>query len=131
MESTIQRRISILACRDLVRAYEHLVRVFGLGPGQLSRVVHGRVVHGELEAGDGMVWLHPESERFRLLSPSTVGAATGMVAVLVEDLDAHFRRAVAEGADIIYEPVDQPYGFRKYGARDPEGGLWSFMRPIT
>lgn len=29
-------------------------------------------------------------------------------------------------------PEDQtsmPYGYREYGARDPEGGPWSFMRP--
>jgi hypothetical protein len=23
-----------------------------------------------------------------------------------------------------------PYGVREYGARDHEGGLWSFMQPI-
>jgi len=30
----------------------------------------------------------------------------------------------------VYEPTDQPYGHREYGARDNEGGLWSFMKPI-
>jgi uncharacterized glyoxalase superfamily protein PhnB len=27
----------------------------------------------------------------------------------------------------VYGPVDQPYGYREYAARDPEGHLWSFM----
>jgi uncharacterized glyoxalase superfamily protein PhnB len=35
-------------------------------------------------------------------------------------------RSVEAGADIIVEPIDQPYGIREYGARDPEGQLWFF-----
>jgi hypothetical protein len=27
-------------------------------------------------------------------------------------------------------PTNQPYGYREYSARDPEGGLWSFMKPL-
>lgn len=34
------------------------------------------------------------------------------------------------GGEIVYEPVDQPYGYREYSARDHEGGLWSFMKPL-
>jgi uncharacterized glyoxalase superfamily protein PhnB len=49
---------------------------------------------------------------------------------MVEDVDGHFRHAAERGAGIVYEPVDQPYGYRKYSARDPEGGLWSFMKPL-
>jgi uncharacterized glyoxalase superfamily protein PhnB len=49
---------------------------------------------------------------------------------MVDDVDSHFRHAAERGADIVYEPVDQPYGYREYSARDPEGGLWSFMKPI-
>jgi uncharacterized glyoxalase superfamily protein PhnB len=35
-------------------------------------------------------------------------------------------RPVGAGADIIEEPVDQPYGVREYGTRDLEGQLWYF-----
>jgi uncharacterized glyoxalase superfamily protein PhnB len=130
LETTVQRRISILVYRDLEAAYEYLERVFGLGPGQLTRDGDGHVVHGELQAGDGVVWLHPESPQFGLASPRTVGAATATMAVMVDDVDAHFRHAQAEGAVIDYEPVDQPYGYREYSARDSEGGLWSFMKSL-
>ena len=104
--------------------------MFGLGPGQLTRDGDGRVVHGELQAGDGVVWLHPEAPQFGLASPRTVGAATASVAVMVDDVDAHFEHARSHGATIDYEPVDQPYGYREYSARDSEGGLWSFMKPL-
>lgn len=88
------------------------------------------VVHGEIHAGDGVIWLHRESPEFGLASPRTLGAATASLAVIVDDVDAHFRQAVDRGATIEYEPVDQPYGYREYSARDSEGGLWSFMSPL-
>jgi uncharacterized glyoxalase superfamily protein PhnB len=130
LDSNIQRRISIIVYRDLEGAYQHLVDVFGLGPGQLTRDDVGTVVHGEVHAGDGVIWLHPEAPDFGLASPKTLGAASGCTAVMVDDVDGHFRHAAGRGADIVYEPVDQPYGYREYSARDPEGGLWSFMKPL-
>jgi MerR family transcriptional regulator, thiopeptide resistance regulator len=130
LDTTVQRRISILVYADLEGAYEYLMRVFGLGPGQLTRSEDGTVVHGELQAGDGVVWLHPESDAFGLSSPRKLGAVTATMAVMVDDVDAHYRHVMSEGAQIDYEPVDQPYGYREYSARDSEGGLWSFMKPL-
>lgn len=130
LDAGVQTRISILLYSDLESAYDYLVTVFGLGPGQLTRDDAGRVVHGELRAGDGVVWLHPETSEFGLASPRSLGAATASIAVLVDDVDAHFRHASERDADIVYEPVDQPYGYREYSARDGEGGLWSFMKPL-
>jgi MerR family transcriptional regulator, thiopeptide resistance regulator len=130
LDTTVQRRISILVYADLETAFNHLIEVFGLGPGELTRDDSGRIVHGELHAGDGVVWLHPETAEFGLASPRTVGASTAMIAVMVDDVDAHFRHAASHGASIRYEPIDQEYGYREYGAYDSEGGLWSFMKPL-
>jgi hypothetical protein len=41
------------------------VDVFGFGPGQLTRDDDGTVIHGEVHAGDGVIWLHPEAPDFR------------------------------------------------------------------
>jgi DNA-binding transcriptional MerR regulator len=130
LEATMQRRISILVYSNLEAAYDFLVRVFGLGRGELTRDDTGRVVHGELQAGDGVVWLHRESPDYGLASPRSLGASTACMAVMVDDVDAHFRHAAEHGAEIIYEPVDQAYGYREYSARDCEGGLWSFMKAL-
>ncbi len=126
----VEQRIQILVYADLEAALTHLVEVFGLGPGELTRDGSGQPVHGTIDAGDGEIWLHPESAEFGLASPRTLGAATSMVAVMVDDVDAHHERAKALGAVVVYPPVDQPYGYREYSARDPEGGLWSFMKPL-
>jgi uncharacterized glyoxalase superfamily protein PhnB len=53
-----------------------------------------------------------------------------MVAVMVDDVDAHHAHAKAKGATIRYAPMDQPYGYREYAAYDCEGHLWSFMKPL-
>jgi len=45
-------------------------------------------------------------------------------------VDAHHRHAAANGANILYPPTDQEYGYREYSARDCEGHLWSFMKPL-
>ena len=56
-------------------------------------------------------------------------AAVGMMAkgtyatvVLASaDLDGVFERVQASGADVIQEPIDQPYGVRDCAFRDPAG----------
>lgn len=129
-ETLVERRISVLVYSDLEAAYDFLVRVFQLGPGKLFRDGEGRVVHGELQAGDGVVWLHPELPRAKLASPRTLGGSSSTMAVIVDDVDAHFQAATAAGAKIEHPPVDEPYGYREYSAWDSEDQLWSFMKPL-
>ena len=40
-------------------------------------------------------------------------------------VDAHHARAVAAGATVVHDLVDQPYGSREYAVTDPEGNVWS------
>ena len=131
LDTTIDRRISILVCADIEAEHDYLIRVFGLGPGELSRDPEGNAVHAEIHAGDGEFWLHVESDEFGLHAPKTLGGASATMAVMVDDVDAHHAHAVEQGADIRYAPVDQPYGYREYSATDPEGHLWSFMKPLA
>src|SRR6266540_480829 len=123
--------LPLVVYADIAAAHDWLVRVFGLGPGRVDRDKEGRAVHGELYAGDGVIWMHREEKASALASPRSVGAATASVAVMVDDVDAHYRHATSEGATIVYEPVDQPYGYRVYSAHDLEGHLWSFMKPFA
>ncbi|MER6834871.1 VOC family protein [Streptomyces cellulosae] len=43
------------------------------------------------------------------------------------DCDALFERVRAAGADVIQEPVDQPYGMRDCAFRDPAGNMVRFL----
>ena len=52
------------------------------------------------------------------------------VTVMVPDVDAHCVRARAEGARLVSEPRDQPWGLRDYEAVDLEGRVWNFSQHV-
>jgi predicted enzyme related to lactoylglutathione lyase len=45
-----------------------------------------------------------------------------------EDCDATFERVRASGAEVLQEPVDQPYGVRDCAFRDPAGNMLRFTQ---
>ena len=54
-----------------------------------------------------------------LIAKGSYGALT----LASDDLDALFDQLVSHGADIVQEPMDQPYGERDCAVRDPAGNL--------
>jgi DNA-binding transcriptional MerR regulator len=130
IDTAVQRRIPGLVYADIEAAYHYLTEVFGLEPGRLDRGEDGVVRHGEVGAGDGVIWLHCVSPRFGLDSPLHTGVETAGLSIMVDDVDAHYLKVKATGATIAYELADMPYGVREYGVRDLEKRLWSFMTPL-
>ncbi|MEU5877403.1 VOC family protein [Spirillospora sp. NPDC047279] len=54
------------------------------------------------------------------------------VVFTTDDVDAVFERIAASGADVLQEPMDQPYGVRDCAFRDPSGNLLRFnQRPAA
>lgn len=47
--------------------------------------------------------------------------ALGPIVFRTEDLDAAFERVRASGAEVLQEPIDQPWGPRDCAFRDPSG----------
>jgi DNA-binding transcriptional MerR regulator/uncharacterized glyoxalase superfamily protein PhnB len=127
----LAQRLTLLVYNDIEAVHDHLVAVFGFGPGAITRDESGTVIHGEMHVGDGVIWMHPPSDEYRLASPATLGASTHCMAVMVDDVDLHYEKALAAGATAVYAPRDMAYGVREYAARDLEGGLWSFMTPLN
>jgi uncharacterized glyoxalase superfamily protein PhnB len=122
---------------DEIAALEYLTRVFGFRERRESRMETPE--HEEwgtlawLELGDGVVMIgRAGSEHHDIFSPrSTGGKITCMINVFVEDIDAHYERAQAEGAEIVMEINDAFYGFRRYEALDLEGQKWHFAEPLS
>jgi predicted enzyme related to lactoylglutathione lyase len=50
------------------------------------------------------------------------GVMRGVV-FATDDCDATFERVRASGAEVLQEPIDQPYGVRDCAFRDPSGNL--------
>jgi uncharacterized glyoxalase superfamily protein PhnB len=118
-----------LAYRDEHAALEFLVRAFGLIERREARMEHPDGMLAWLELGSGVVMIGRSGpERHGLTSPADAGAITAMVNVYVGDVDAHHRRAAAEGARIESEPQDMLWGDRRYEALDLEGHRWHFAQ---
>lgn len=131
LQPKIHHNISILVSLELQDAYDYLAEVYQIIPATVTQDSKGTIQHAVLYTGHDEFWLHPESSRFLLASPHTLGGSTATTAVLVDDVDEHYRHTIAAGADVRYEPTDQSYGFREYSATDLEGHLWLFMRPLS
>ncbi len=129
LDTPIRSTTTLLVYEDLAAAHAYLTDVFGLGAGELEFDASGRAVHGELLAGDHVIWLHPAGRGYQ--SPRNLGAVSSMTVVSVDDVDAHYAAVLSAGGDVVKAPVDQPYGVREYGARDLEGHLWYFHTPLS
>jgi catechol 2,3-dioxygenase-like lactoylglutathione lyase family enzyme len=47
----------------------------------------------------------------------------GVLLLATADLDSTFEQVQASGAEIVQEPIEQPYGVRDCAVRDPAGNL--------
>jgi predicted enzyme related to lactoylglutathione lyase len=45
----------------------------------------------------------------------------GWILLATKDIDGTFERLVASGAEVVQEPIEQPYGVRDCAFRDPAG----------
>ena len=63
-----------------------------------------------------------DEERRTIVEMMAKGTYAG-INLATADLDATFERLQAGDADIIQEPIDQPYGVRDCAIRDPAGNL--------
>jgi PhnB protein len=121
-----------LAYRDEVAALDFLTRAFGLVERRESRMEQPGGMLAWLEIGGGVVMIgRAGPERHGLHSPLDAGAPTGMVNVYVHDIDAHYRRAESEGAQIVTPLEDMFWGDRRYEALDPEGHRWHFAERLA
>jgi uncharacterized glyoxalase superfamily protein PhnB len=108
---------------DARAAIAYLTGTLGFVEQNVHTADDGSVGHAELSFGDGVVMLGT-----RRGSPDTFDTGRAVVYLALdsaEAVDAHHDRAVAAGAEIVQQLVDQPYGSREYAVRDPEGNIWS------
>ncbi|MFJ4779647.1 VOC family protein [Streptomyces sp. NPDC088762] len=114
-----------LLYRDAKAAIRLLTEAFGFSQVAVYEGEDGSVVHAELAYGNGLVMLGSKGKG-GVFDKAMGDAGPSGVYVVVEDVDAHHRRAAEHGAEILMEPTDQDYGSRDYMAKDAEGNIWSF-----
>jgi PhnB protein len=76
----------------------------------------GAIMHAEIRIADGVLELADGNEQYQ---PGEAG-----LHLYVPDADAVYRRALDAGGVSLKAPVDQPYGDREAGVKDPCGNTW-------
>jgi uncharacterized glyoxalase superfamily protein PhnB len=109
-------------------AIDWLEKTFGFKRQLVVPGANGTVAHAQLLVGDrGMIMLGSwRDDDFHYKMPRQVGGVTQATYLYVEDIDSHFARAKAAGAEIVIPLKSTDYGSREYSARDLEGHLWHF-----
>ena len=137
MSTTYPGVIPMIAYEDGPRALDWLAQAFGFKERARMTAANGRLSHGEMEAGDGLIMLATPTPDYE--SPkhhregcepaskwSTVPYIIDGVLVYVGDVSAHFECARKAGARILSEVEDTENG-KRYRAEDVEGHRWMFV----
>jgi uncharacterized glyoxalase superfamily protein PhnB len=129
--------IPMLAYENGPDAMDWLIKAFGFREKD-RRVENGRLTHGELDTGGGVIMLATPSPHYHgpkhhreeceiARSWHDVPYIIDGVLVYVEDVDAHFARAKAADATILSPVEESGEGGKRYRAEDVEGHRWMFM----
>jgi uncharacterized glyoxalase superfamily protein PhnB len=116
--------VPVLVYPDVRAAVAWLAGAFGF----VERVRIGEHHRAQLRFGDGAVVVADAHGDRR---PPRPGGASHTVMVRVTDARAHCEQARANGARILLEPTDFPYGERQYHAEDPFGHRWTFTETLA
>ena len=108
--------IPVLAYPDVLAAAQWLCAAFGFK----ERLLIG-THRAQLIAGSGDI----------VVAGGAVVKGSQSIMIRVDDARAHCARAKAQGAMILSEPVDYPYGERQYSAQDLAGYVWTFSQSIA
>ena len=138
MAATYPDVIPMIAYEDGPKAMDWLSSAFGFR--ERTRMVgeDGRLSHGEMQAGEGVIMLATPTPDYQAprrhraeCEPtqkwSSVPYIVDGVLVYVDDVNAHYARAKQRGATILSEPEADEYG-KRYRAEDVEGHRWMFMQ---
>jgi PhnB protein len=119
-----------LVLRDGAAAIDFYREAFGAEEiGERFTGPAGELIHAEVRIGDSVIMITDEAEDGApASSPQSLGAVSAIMATYWEDVDAVWKRAVAAGAEVVYELADQFYGERGGRLRDPFGQQWMLSK---
>lgn len=109
--------------QNLPQAVGWLVANFGF----VEHYRYGDPIQGaQLHLGNAFLMVN--SARPGQSSPAELGGATQSLTIFVEDVESHYARSRAAGANIVEDLHETEYGELQYGAEDVEGHHWLFSR---
>ena len=113
--------------RDVPAALDWLARTFGFKEVMRVGTPSGGM-HGEMELDGQKIMMGQGHKHWGMVNAREAGVATQGVFIYLADVDAHYERARAAGAEIEEPLKNVDYG-RTYTARDLDGHPWFFATP--
>jgi len=103
---------------------EFLKNVFGSTEVGRTELPDGRVANIRIRIGTSIFMVSQADNE-------TMKPMPGAYYVYVEDVDHTFEKAIAHGADKLFDPMDMPYQDRQAGVSDPFGNIWWISRRLV
>lgn len=119
---------------DVVRSLEFYNEIVGAEVGQIHAEHEGAPISlAILKLGNFSLMLHPQEEEAAEPEFGVGRPKPGLgihLQLRVEDVDAFYHHCLDEGAmlSVSGEPVDQPWGWREFALKDPDGYVWSIYQ---
>jgi len=120
-----------LVVRGAAAAIEYYTSVFGAE--ELSCIYYedsATVMRAEIKIGNSILHLSDELPVYGILSPLSLGGASGSVQLFLDDLDAAWTRAMEAGATVVLPLEDTYWGERTGRIIDQFGHVWTLSKRI-
>ncbi len=129
-KKTLVNIVPSLRYADAAKAIDWLCDAFAFERHMVVPGEDGSIAHAQLVYGNGMLMLgsggaHRSTFDDYIQPVDRDQIRPCSLYVIVEDVDAHAKRARAAGAEIVMEPEDQDHGGRGYSCLDLEGNTWT------
>ncbi len=130
MTSGKAKIIPALRYKDAKAAIDWLCTALGFEQHLLVEGENGSIDHAQLVLDNCMVMLgsmRTDAYGQYFSTPDHMGGInTQAPYIVLEQIEAHYEKAVAEKAEIILPLKEEQYGGKSYSCRDPEGHIWNF-----
>jgi PhnB protein len=110
-----------LHAKGATKLIDFLKKAFGAKEVIRVRGPRRTIAHAKVKIGDSVFGMGDAHGPYQPMP--------GGFHLFVDDTDAVYKRALRAGARSIYKPMDQDYGVREAGVRDPFGNHWYIAHP--
>lgn len=129
---SVQVTSAFLYVDDVMKSVEFYNEIVGAEVSQIHTQEEGGPISlALLKLGNFTLMLHPQDEHAEEFQKNKPGVGIHLQ-LRVEDVEAFYQHCIEEGALLsVTEPVDQPWGWREFALKDPDGYIWSIYQDLS
>ena len=135
----MQEVVPMLSYENGIESLEWLKKVFGLEENiEMRFMENDRLTHAELKVGENIIMIATPTTDYESINKQrkhdkqmdkwlSIPYIVNGLLVYVDDVDAHFKNAKLNGAEILSE-IEEGFPGKRYRCADIEGHRWMFMQ---